>query len=86
MPNSLSAFEESKDSQATTREENTFLFFGRLSQEKGVDTLIEALALLPEENKLLIAGDGPDRKRLEKLTQEKKMVSRVTFFGSLSHN
>jgi glycosyltransferase involved in cell wall biosynthesis len=69
--------------QRAEREKNTFLFFGRLSPEKGVDTAIEALALLGEEKKLWIVGDGPDRQRLEELATAKGISSRVTFFGSL---
>jgi glycosyltransferase involved in cell wall biosynthesis len=81
LPNSLTPLAENKERPA--REENTFLFFGRLSLEKGADTLIEAMALLPKENKLCIVGDGPDRKRLEELAREKGVVDRVTFLGSL---
>lgn len=81
LPNSLAPFVENKEMPA--REENTFLFFGRLSPEKGVDTLIDAMALLPKENKLWIVGDGPDRKRLEKLARENGIADRVTFFGVL---
>lgn len=54
-----------------------------MSPEKGVDTAIEALALLGEEKKLWIVGDGPDRQRLEELATAKGISSRVTFFGSL---
>lgn len=79
LPNSLASIEENKEE--TIREENTYLFFGRLSPEKGVDVLIEAFALLPEENKLLIVGNGPDRKRLEKFAQEKGVSERIVFLG-----
>lgn len=46
--------------------EGYLLFFGRLSEEKGVKTLIEAMARLPD-SKLVIAGDGPQRSGLESL-------------------
>jgi glycosyltransferase involved in cell wall biosynthesis len=39
------------------------VYAGRLRQEKGVDVLLEAVAGLPAE--VHIAGDGPDRGRLE---------------------
>lgn len=80
LPNSLTPIEENK--KEITREENTLLFFGRLSPEKGLNILIEAMALLPRENKLLIVGDGPDRERLEKLSQEKGVSERIAFLGS----
>jgi glycosyltransferase involved in cell wall biosynthesis len=81
LPNPLAPLAGNKEMPA--REENTFLFFGRLSPEKGVDTLIEVMALLPQENKLWIVGDGPERGNLETLVKEKRITDRVTFFGSL---
>ena len=43
-----------------------FLFLGRLSSEKGVFQLLEGWRLLKtNQAKLVIAGDGPDRTRLE---------------------
>lgn len=47
-----------------------FVFVGRLSPEKGIDTLIKAWQLLDAADQLagyelLVIGDGPERKRLE---------------------
>ena len=42
-----------------------FLYLGRLSHEKGVETLIEAAA--GTDARITIAGDGPERARLEAL-------------------
>ncbi len=42
-----------------------FLYLGRLSHEKGVETLIEAAA--GTDATITIAGDGPERARLEAL-------------------
>ncbi len=44
------------------------LFFGRLSREKGVTTLVEAVAHVPG-SRLVIAGDGPQRRELEALAR-----------------
>lgn len=65
------------------RERDTLLFFGRLSSEKGVDLIIEALSFLKKEKKLWIVGDGPERERLEKLVSGRNLTDRVTFFGTL---
>ena len=54
------------------------LFAGRLAPEKGVDTLIEAAAMLPPEITVDVAGDGPSRAALE--TQA---AGRVRFHGRL---
>ena len=49
--------------------EGHLLYFGRLSAEKGVGTLIQAMARLPDR-KLVIAGDGPQRLNLENLSTQ----------------
>ncbi len=55
------------------------LFAGRLSHEKGVDTLIEAVGRLPGAE-LHVAGDGPDLPRLESLAG-RVADGRVRFHG-----
>lgn len=49
---------------------DAFLFLGRLIEQKGVDTLIRAASQSPEELRLIIAGDGPLRARLEDLAKD----------------
>lgn len=65
--------------------ERYFLFFGRLSREKGVDVLLEAYASvresLPREMYLVIVGDGPERDALEAMAREKGVADRVRFAG-----
>ena len=56
-------------------------FMGRLAHEKGVDTLVRAMGLLPEA-RLEVAGDGPDREQLEQLA-EQVAPGRITFHGRL---
>jgi glycosyltransferase involved in cell wall biosynthesis len=58
------------------------VFAGRLSAEKGVDTLVRAAALLPEGSTVVIAGDGPARSDLEQLA-EVVAPGRVDFVGRL---
>ena len=60
----------------------SFVFAGRLSPEKGVDTLIQALASTPEGVELDIAGDGPSRAELERLAAD-EVPGRVRFHGRL---
>ncbi|MGV8908967.1 MAG: glycosyltransferase family 4 protein [Propionicimonas sp.] len=59
------------------------VFAGRLSAEKGVDVLIEAMAMVGHEATLDIAGDGPERARLESLAGRQTASGRVTFHGRL---
>ncbi len=59
------------------------LFAGRLSPEKGVDTLIEAVGLAGPAVRVVIAGDGPQRQRLEALA-ERLAPGRVRFLGQIA--
>ncbi|MES2216166.1 MAG: glycosyltransferase family 4 protein [Patescibacteria group bacterium] len=62
--------------------EKTIISAGRLVPWKGFDTLIRAIKEMPGW-KLLIAGDGPDKGRLELLVAECGIEGRVTFLGQL---
>jgi glycosyltransferase involved in cell wall biosynthesis len=55
----------------------------RLHPQKGIDVLIQALALLPGDLPWTadICGEGPERERLEQLTNVLGLSSRVTFRG-----
>lgn len=53
----------------------------RLVHQKGFDTTIHALLLLPENIKLLIVGGGPDEELLKRLVGELKLENRVVFTG-----
>ena len=55
------------------------LYFGRLSPEKGVYELLRAMVRLPHVP-LVIAGDGPERSRLEFLARELNL-NNVVFAG-----
>jgi glycosyltransferase involved in cell wall biosynthesis len=59
--------------------ENYILYFGRLIDEKGVDVLLSAMALLPDV-RLIVVGDGPDRAVLEQQSQEQGL-KQVEFAG-----
>src|SRR5258708_6826261 len=55
------------------------LYFGRLSPEKGVDDLLYAMQSFPHL-RLVIAGDGPERGRLQLLASTLKLAN-VEFAG-----
>jgi glycosyltransferase involved in cell wall biosynthesis len=55
-------------------------FAGRLTAQKALDDLFEALAAVPEAV-LLLLGDGPERERLERLVRELALEGRVSFLG-----
>ncbi len=66
--------------------DKTILFVGRLERRKGVKFLLKAFQVLQQTNpeaKLIIAGDGPDREKLELLSEDLGL-KHVTFLGFIS--
>src|SRR5579884_477865 len=64
----------------------TILYIGRLERRKGAKFLLQAFQLLQQDNpdvKLLIAGDGPDREKLELLAEDLQLRN-VSFLGFIS--
>lgn len=70
---------------ATDRESPYLLFFGRLSVEKGVDTLLRAFDIaspsLPQNMRLVVVGDGPDASEFKALASSLSCAPRIEFAG-----
>lgn len=67
-------------------EEPLFVYVGRLQPYKRVDLLIEAARVLQREGqrfRVVIVGNGPDRRRLERLVMRSEQLP-VAFLGSVS--
>jgi glycosyltransferase involved in cell wall biosynthesis len=61
------------------------VFLGRLVSEKGVELLLQALAMLANSGlrpKLTIIGDGPEKSKLEIKSEELRVNPQVVFVGS----
>ncbi|HTH65983.1 MAG TPA: glycosyltransferase [Gemmatimonadales bacterium] len=59
-------------------------FVGRLVPHRGLDTLLQALAQHRDAPwRLIVAGDGPERERLERLASELRLPARVRWVGAL---
>lgn len=56
-------------------------YFGRLTDEKGIQLIVEALARLPDRYRLIIAGDGPAESSLRARASALGVASRVRFLG-----
>lgn len=64
-------------------------FAGRLSPEKGVDVLLQAIARLRPAHpdlRLVVAGDGPERGRLVALADDLGLTERVEWWGHLTRD
>jgi len=61
-------------------------FMGRLSYEKSIDQVVRAFVKMLEkipDLKLMLIGDGPERKKLEKLVCDLNIKDKVIFTGFL---
>jgi len=77
----LSHFQPVKAVAERRAEDAPLLYFGRLSAEKGVDDLLRAMQHLPNL-RLIVAGDGPERGRLEEIAAELRLAN-VEFAGHI---
>ncbi len=71
-----------------TKKHRTILYIGRLEKRKGVKHLITAFSILKHahpEYRLVIAGDGPDREKLETQVDEFG-IKDVNFLGYIEEN
>src|SRR5882762_11328213 len=75
----LPHFQTLPPAETLVPEKGYILYFGRLSAEKGLDELLHAMARLPHIP-LVIAGEGPERERLESLAHELNLTQ-VLFAG-----
>jgi phosphatidylinositol alpha-mannosyltransferase len=87
IPNGIDLKKYKKASKKNpVNDDATILFIGRLERRKGVKHLLSAFQILAQENphvKLVIAGDGPERERLELLAEDLK-IPNVSFLGYVS--
>jgi glycosyltransferase involved in cell wall biosynthesis len=72
MPVDVSLF-----TPGTSRARDRLLFVGRLTEQKGVDLLLRALANLPREISLDVVGDGPEADGLRVLASSLDLGERV---------
>jgi len=66
------------------REEESLLFVGRLTLQKGLDVLLRAVALLERRVTLDVIGDGEERASLESLSASLGLETRVRWHGRKS--
>jgi glycosyltransferase involved in cell wall biosynthesis len=61
-------------------------FCGSLKPWHGVARLVHAFARLPQETRLLLVGDGPQRPEIERLVLDLGLSGRVTLTGAIPHD
>ncbi len=73
--------DEALRAQFASPAETLLLYAGRLIRWKGIRYLLDAIAQLDANIKLLLAGDGPDRASLEEQVHALGLEGRVFFLG-----
>jgi glycosyltransferase involved in cell wall biosynthesis len=76
----LPNFVNVEDFEPSYRDEGYILFFGRISAEKGLTTLLRAMERLPAEIRLKVAGRGPELAEAVSFCRENR-ISNVEFLG-----
>ena len=85
IPNSVDAGVFAPDEGEDSPEWLTVLCVGRLHDaQKRLSDVIRAVAQLPPDWRLQIAGSGPDREMLEQLADSLGLGDRITFLGFVS--
>jgi glycosyltransferase involved in cell wall biosynthesis len=79
IPNGVAGYFFSENIK--TNDSNLIVTASRLVKKNGIDTLIKALALLPENFSLAIAGEGVEEVNLRELSRELGLESRIRFVG-----
>lgn len=80
------AIEELKKKLGKKEGEIYLINTARLVVQKGFDTTIRALLLLPTHIKLLIVGDGPEMENLKSLVTQLDLSVRVIFTGQIERS
>ena len=78
--NNFLSNKETKTIQPNYSNKGYFLYIGRLSKEKGIHYLLQAMKDLPKEIKLHIVGKGPDEKQLKQYAKENNL-NNINFLG-----
>jgi len=74
--------DESKTKSSEIKPEGYLLYYGRLSFEKGIDVLLQALRLIPGGPRLKIVGSGPEADRLKENVKSLGLQKSVEFLGA----
>lgn len=88
MVDTKSLIENSRTDLGLLLPEQYVVCCGRLDYMKRIDTVIEAIAMMPESTTcaLVIVGDGLARKDLEELAQDLGVSNKVIFTGWLTNS
>lgn len=87
IPNGVDIPERCPNIQSeVSRQGSYLLFLGRINWEKGLDRLIPALKHVPDETRLVLAGNDEEnyRPKLEALARDYSVDTRIDFVGTVA--
>jgi glycosyltransferase involved in cell wall biosynthesis len=87
MPNMVDTDFFREPPQPRTNQPFTFLCIASLTPNKGIDVLLNSFCKAFRGDlgvRLIIGGDGPERQKLEQLTEDLRIDSQVQFYGVMS--
>ncbi len=84
IPNGIDKTNNSKNRKQKTFEQFSIFSHGRLAVEKGYIQLFEAMEGISNGVKLIIAGDGPLKKKLQSIISSKKLGNSIELLGHVS--
>jgi glycosyltransferase involved in cell wall biosynthesis len=71
---------------ASTEPANRYVaWVSPMESRKGPELAVRALAAAPEPIKMVMAGDGPERRRMEALALDLGVADRIDFVGMVPH-
>ncbi len=76
---------ECQNKLSLPRDKKNVVYIGNLVPIKGVQYLIEAFENVSDHACLHLVGDGDDRKKLEKIVNERNLSGNIKFYGRRPH-
>ncbi len=70
-----------KNISSKEKEDDYFLYFGRLSNEKGIGLLVDVFRDLDDNYKLKLVGDGPMRDELKRQIEKENLQEKIELLG-----
>lgn len=83
-PAELSARDDARRVLNLSPGERVVGWVGRLSREKGVDIMLEALALVDKDVRLAVIGDGPERDPERRRAEKLGVDAQVSWLGAIA--
>lgn len=84
---SISYRDKLREEHGIKKDECIFLYLGRVAKEKNIEELMDFVSCDEmKDYRLMVVGDGPYRKKIEKYCEKLGISDRVIFTGMVPHN